>query len=238
MSELQFDRKAAHYHDAAFVQRDLATWAAPMLPKPSAQGPVLELGAGSGLWTNHLLSLGHEVQATDASAEMVKHGQHFAPKARWSQLDAWDGTQKQDIAALSSSALLQWCPAPASCFRRWRQWLPPGGWMAHAFFVEPCLQELADCLPSALAWRSPQAWSEAATEAGWQDVHLHTQPYTATFPDSLALLRWLHRTGAVSRQPRLSGARLRALCTALDQRLATASGLQTRWTFALLRAKA
>ena len=48
-----FDRRASVYEEHAPVQREAAAWLAEWLPE-TIGGPVLEVGAGTGLFTRHL----------------------------------------------------------------------------------------------------------------------------------------------------------------------------------------
>lgn len=48
----------------------------------ASPGRVLELGAGTGKITGELVALGHDVVATDTSAQMLQHLQRHAPGAR------------------------------------------------------------------------------------------------------------------------------------------------------------
>jgi len=67
-----------YHHDLAFVHdRGYGGYADRCAPgilellAPAADGLVLELGCGSGALTRHLLAAGHQVIATDASADML-----------------------------------------------------------------------------------------------------------------------------------------------------------------------
>jgi 23S rRNA (uracil1939-C5)-methyltransferase len=79
----------------AFAQVGVAANAALVAAVLEAIGPgpgrLLELHAGSGNFTRHLVARAQEVVASDADPEAVKRGERHAPGARWRGPPPWPG---------------------------------------------------------------------------------------------------------------------------------------------------
>jgi 23S rRNA (uracil1939-C5)-methyltransferase len=59
-------------------------------PQP---GRILELNAGSGNFTRHLVGVSPEVWASDSDRAAITRGKHLVPKAHWLGPPPWSGTQ-------------------------------------------------------------------------------------------------------------------------------------------------
>ncbi len=119
-----FSRAAPGYDRHALVQLAMAEWLAEWLPT-ERNGRVLEVGAGTGLFTRHLAGWRDGVTATDLSPAMTQAGRAAVPAVSWRMMEAghplpgpWDW--------IFSSAMLQWVEDPAQVFSAWRKVLKPG----------------------------------------------------------------------------------------------------------------
>ena len=76
----EFDRRASDYERHAPVQREAAQWLAEWLPG-EIEHPALELGAGTGLFTRHLVGRTKRLVASDIAPRMVQAGIDRLPDA-------------------------------------------------------------------------------------------------------------------------------------------------------------
>ena len=191
-----FDRAASGYGACAPVQAAMAAWLAEWLPE-SREGRALEIGAGSGLFTEKILDWPGGVTATDISPAMCAVGRQFLPQAKWSVMAAesplagpWDW--------IFSSSMLQWVRAPEQVFSDWRGCLVPGGRMLAGVFVEGSLSELRSVCGgfAPLEWRSSDLWRGYLEQAGFRMIRDETALRMFAYDSARELLRTLHGVGA------------------------------------------
>ena len=198
---MNFSRKHSSYQEAAQIQAEVAKWTAELLPGiHQVDGPVLELGAGTGLFTRHLVKFFPQVVASDLSESMVREGKSAVPSPNWKVLDAWSLPNDSTFAGIVSSSLLQWCKDPLQVFQNWFDLLQPGGWMLHSFFLEGTLRELQQIAPDALAvkFRSSEDWVKAFKSAGFEVLKTDTREDMLRFSSAVSLFRNLHNLGATT----------------------------------------
>ncbi len=211
MTTTSFSKAARDYHHHAHVQRDLAAWLAEWLPAERT-GLVLEVGAGSGVFTKHLAGWPDGVIATDLSPEMVAVGRGAVPTASWQVMAAgqpllgpWDW--------IVSSAMLQWAEEPADIFSAWRAALAPGGRALGALFAAGSLPEwrvvAGDDGP--VRWRTPTVWRAALARAGLSVVRDETTERIFYYSSACEFLRSLHGVGAAPERRLTAGALRRRL---------------------------
>jgi malonyl-CoA O-methyltransferase len=139
----RFDRAGASYESVALVQREVATELATLCPA-RLSGPVLEIGAGSGLLTRLLAPRRTDgpYVALDISPGML--GQAAMPGA---VKVAADGElppfRPGSFAFLASASALHWYGDPARSIPADLRLLAPGGGFALAIIVAGTLAELA-----------------------------------------------------------------------------------------------
>lgn len=231
-----FDRQAAAYDAAAFIQRDQAAWLAEWLPDVRA-GIALEVAAGPGIFTRQLFPWNGEIIATDASPAMVQQGQIVCPKARWKVCDA---RQLPELSAdwILSSSFLQWMSEPEPLLRHWRTRLAPEGRVLAGIFVHPTLSELTSLASehTPLNWRSDSDWIDLFEKTGYRVLRAEAQETVYRFPTGLELLRFLHRIGAAPER-KIPGTGLRRLARAYDERFSDGQTVPSTWTFLRLEAR-
>jgi trans-aconitate methyltransferase len=233
---VRFDACADTYDANAAPQRAFAARVAGFIqPRPNEE--VLELGAGTGALTRHLVAATapKSVLATDVSSAMVALGQASVPEARWEQLDAFQ--EPLPPASLQvSSGLLQWAENPVRVLQLWRNALAPAGRMVHAFPAEPCLAEWRAIVhESPLEWRDETAWLNLFARAGLNIVRKEHWIDYAFFPSSLELVRSLHHSG-VTGHARLGAGRLRQALRAYDTRHRESRGVFATWAWLAVEA--
>ncbi len=191
-----FSRAAPHYRRFAHVQIAMAEWLAEWAPE-SRNGSALEIGAGTGLFTQRLMPWAGQYVATDLSPEMCEEGRHLLPKIDWQVMAAeqplpgpWDW--------IISASMLQWVEDPVAVLDAWRQTLRADGKILAGFFVEGSLPELRQLTQgwAPLVWHSPSFWEETIREAGLRLTRSECSERVFQHDSALELLRGLHGVGA------------------------------------------
>lgn len=225
-----FDQAARGYESFGFIQREMAQWLAEWLPA-RREGNAIEVAAGTGFFTEHLLPWQGSLLATDASAAMVARGCANLPQAQWSIANA---NHLPDLPAdwIFSSSFLQWADDPVDLIRHWKCRIVPGGRVLAGLFAAPTLCELTELLPDSapLKWRTSREWEGSVTAAGLRLIRSTTLHRTFTFPSARDLLRTLHGVGATPVR-RCSGPALRKILKDYDARFTHPKGVRSTWTF-------
>lgn len=206
--ERAFDRAAAHYDDAAVLQREVA---GRLLERMDwvrlAPGSILDLGAGTGWLTAKLRERYRKAQivALDRSHAMLRRAQRRA---------SWWRTQpcvRADAEALPfaaerfdlvmSSFLLPWCHDLDRTFDGLARVIRPEGLLMFASVGPDTLIELRE------SWRAVDEYThvnafidmhdvgDALVRARFADPVLDVERFTLTYPDVLSLMRDLKTMG-------------------------------------------
>ena len=225
-----FNRAAASYREHAAVQKLMAAWLAEWLPE-RREGRALELGAGPGVFTEHLVPWPGSLVATDLSAAMCAAGKSVHPDVTWRTMSA-DAPAGGPWNWIFSSSMLQWAAAPAELFAAWRRELAPGGRVLAGLFVGDTLAELQRCTGEAapLVWRSVDTWREALAGGGLTLLRDTVERREIVYPSARKMLRTLHAVGAAPHR-RMGPSRLRRLLQAYDREFAVAGGVRATWVF-------
>lgn len=234
-----FDRAGASYESVALAQRRVAADVAARCPE-TLDGPVLEIGAGSGLLTRLLtprLVAGCHV-ALDISPGMLTHA--AMPGAI--KLAA-DGERPPfrpgTFGFLASSSAMQWYADPARSLPADLALVRPGGGFALAIFVEGTLAELAEA-SQATGFGSVHPMRPAADYrailSGLPGVRftLETTVHKVSHPTVVALLKSLKGAG-VTHTPRSSApsaSRYKAFTRYYQEHFATADGVTASYAVA------
>ena len=232
----EFDRRAAQYERHAPVQREAASWLAEWLPE-KIEGPALELGAGTGLFTRHLAGRTRHLLASDIAPRMVQAGIDALPQAEWIVGDATAPPQGAGYRWIFSCSLVQWLVEPGSAFRAWHRVTLPEGRLVAGWFVHGTLREFFAACPEAspFVWRDTDEWNGLLAQAGWTVQRHETKRFVRHHGNSAAMLREVHNAGAVI--PRRIGiGRLRQALHRYDRDHRHAEGVRS--TFQFLRVEA
>lgn len=232
----EFDRRAAQYDRHAPVQREAAGWLAEWLPE-SIEHPALEVGAGTGLFTRHLLERTANLVATDIAPRMVQAGRSAFPAAEWQVAGAETPPEGGPYCWIFSCSLVQWLPAPEDVFRTWHRATAQGGRLLCGWFVEGTMDEFFATCPEAspFVWRSPAEWCDVLARTGWTVQRRETRRFVRCYTDSAAMLREVHNAGAVVPR-RLSTGKLRQVLRQHDREHSGTDGVHA--TFEFLRVEA
>lgn len=231
-----FNAKAGSYARHAVVQRQLARWLAEWLEpvERMASLTALEFGSGDGQFTRMLAARFSRVIAIDSAPQMVARGTRLLPRMEWRVADAWS-VKNRPVDRLFSASLLQWCDDPASVLRHWRTLAKREAKMLHGFYVAPTLIEWQSMeeWSSPIEWRGPQQWETYFRDAGWTLLRSEAERRELRFSSALELLRFFHRTGAIT--PRNTPlATLRRMIAAYDCKFRCGefgSPVTSTWTF-------
>lgn len=224
---MRFDDAAESYDAHAQIQRQVAAWCAEWLPQSSSTGPldVLELGAGTGLMTRHLVAQPHlRVVATDNVPQMLRRGSEQVPEASWQLVDAWKPLAPASDLLVSTS-LLQWATDPVAVLRNWRSLVLPNGRLLATWFVRGSLYELSDAAPqlAGLKWHCEKEWLRFLRQANWTVLRSSAWSTVQRFASGAIALRSIHRTGAVL-TPRTPTSELRRALRAYEAKYRDEAG--------------
>jgi malonyl-CoA O-methyltransferase len=232
----EFDRRAALYERHAPVQREAAEWLAEWLPD-QIEHPALELGAGTGLFTRHLVGRTERLVASDIAPRMVRAGLDTLPDAEWAVADAAAPPADRGYRWIFSCSLIQWLPDPAAAFRAWHRVATPGARLVAGWFVRGTLIEFFRACPGAspFVWRDAEEWNDLLAGSGWTIRRCERRAFVRHHADSAAMLREIHNAGAVI--PRRIGlGKLRQALRRYDRDHRGAGGVRS--TFEFMRVEA
>jgi malonyl-CoA O-methyltransferase len=232
----EFDRRASEYERHAPVQREAAQWLAEWLPD-EIEHPALELGAGTGLFTRHLVGRTKRLVASDIAPRMVQAGIDRLPDAEWAVAEAATPPEAQGYRWIFSCSLIQWLPDPDAAFRAWRRVAAPGARLVSGWFIRGTLAEFFRSCPEAspFVWRGADEWGDLLARAGWTVQRRENRTFVRHHADSAAMLREIHNAGAVI--PRRMGlGKLRQGLRQYDRDNRGQGGVQS--TFEFLRVEA
>lgn len=231
-----FDRRASQYENHAPVQREAAAWLAEWLPE-EIDGPALELGSGTGLFTRHLVARASKLVASDAAPRMVATGSSLLPGAEWTVADATEPPGPRGYRWIFSCSLVQWLQDPAAAFRAWHEASADGAHLVSGWFIQGTLADFFAACPDAspFAWRDAAEWQTILEESGWRTTHMESRSFHRHHADSASMLREIHNAGAIVPR-RIATGRLREALRQHDSEHRGENGVQS--TFQFLRVEA
>ncbi len=230
MTPNRFDQAAHSYEDFADVQKRTAAWLAEWIPHERA-GNAWEIGAGTGLFTRHLIPWNGRLLATDASPNMVAAGRQHCPEAHWQVCDA-ACRQPERHDWIFTCSFLQWAAHPASLLPQWAEQLRPGGRILAGMFTHGAVPELHQSLGSAapIAWRTDKDWRSLFGRAGLRVLACEACTEQKIYPTALDLFRSLHRIGATGKAA-LSASKLRKTIRRYEQQCPHRDGVKVEWHY-------
>lgn len=232
-----FDRRSALYDTHAVVQKEAAAWLAEWLPA-RIEGPALELGAGTGVFTRHLVPRSSQLVATDASPRMVRAGSNALKTASWVVADASSPPNSAAYRWIFSCSLLQWLPDPRGALRRWHELADSSASLIAGWFVSGTMEPFfrSSPLASPCVWRGDEEWQDLLQSAGWRVMRADTRKFVRRHPDTKSLLREIHNLGAFVPR-RTSPGLLRTAMRAHDRMRESTGELQTPFVFMRVEAQ-
>ena len=219
---MKFDAKASSYTAHASVQESAANWCAEWLGSDYFGKTALELGAGTGFFTRHLVGRKfRRVIATDRSSNMIDEGAKSIDGADWKLMDAWD-PEPIKVDGLFSTSLLQWASNPLSVLRKWRSLLKADGEFLFSLFILGSLEEFtsADERFSAVRWLTVDSLLEYLKQAEYSISRYEVKEERMHFSSAREALHSLHDIGAVE-ENRMTASELSRFLDRCDQKYAS-----------------
>lgn len=144
----------------------------------SISGRLLDLGAGTGRWSGHLSSLGHDVVGLEPAAEFVEIARRAHPTVEFRQAAIADleGSAERWPGILAWYSLIHLGPeALPKALSTLRGVLEDGGGLLVSFFSGPRLETIAH--PVTTAYRWPMAeMTRALAGAGFEVIDQQWDP--------------------------------------------------------------
>lgn len=243
----RFSRAAAGYDQHAVLQRKVARNLYGFLEKfPLAQSRVLEVGCGTGLLSDLLLSASPptRLDLMDIAPAMVEHCRHKYADNGGVHCMVGDGEfphpDQGPYDLIVSSTCFQWFADPGAAMARYRLLLRPGGWLCFATLIAGTFHELHSAFATAHAARGSKALQRHGqampTRADWERYlqafsvsSLQEEELVYHYPDLISFLHSVRAVGAGNalpgKRPPLSRGLLRALEHSYANQFADARGL-------------
>ncbi|MFO6422407.1 malonyl-ACP O-methyltransferase BioC [Motilimonas sp. KMU-193] len=234
-----FSKAAASYDSAAQFQRDTGhKLLDPILTRSAnALGGQrwLDLGSGTGYFTELLAQSGVQVVGLDLALGMLNHAKHERSSQPSHQLSWLNGDAEslplQDNAfdLVFSTLALQWCDDLGRALKEAYRVLKPQGEMHFTTLVAGSLTELTqawqqvDNKPHVNAFLPLSDIQAATQQAPFAHVELQVLPEVVSYPTALALLKDLKGIGAnhvptSARAPGLGGrGAIAAMCQGYER---------------------
>lgn len=220
-----FGRAAKHYDKAAEFQRQVGHRLLSQLPAASVAGSqILDLGCGTGYFSDQLTQRGLRVCAADLSVSMLEQAQRrCGNRVQYLQADAEQlPLEVNQFDMAFSSLALQWCRDLSVPLRELKRVVKPGGRILFSTLADGSLAELkaawqqVDQYQHVNQFLSPNEIKLALAQAGLPQADLEFSPVTMYYPSAMDLMKDLKGIGAThlqqGRQAGLAGrARLKAL---------------------------
>lgn len=205
-----FSRAATTYNQVAFVQRRTAEHLATIIrnhcSNPARLIPFLEIGAGTGIFTDLILQLGlNRGIVSDIAPAMVSTLREAYVSFPGITVECLDGERLalgMRFRSILSASTFQWFSSLRDPFLSYWHHLEPGGLLAFSMFIDGTLRELRS-VTSAIGCRYPghplpneHTVLAAALESGFLIEHFSVIETPAAFSDAHAFLATLKAIGS------------------------------------------
>ncbi|USD36192.1 malonyl-ACP O-methyltransferase BioC [Ferrimonas sp. SCSIO 43195] len=197
-----FSRAAHSYDSHAAFQRQVGERLL-ALAGPQAIGRCLDLGCGSGHFSEQLQAQGHQVIGLDLAMAMASATQQRCAAARVVVADA-DALPLQSHAVdlVFSNLALQWSDNLQLALSQLKRALTPGGRVLFSTLATGSLSELDKAWQQAHGrhhinrFLSPEAIRMQVAQAGFSPSQLTFEAITLHYPNALAVMKALKGVGA------------------------------------------
>jgi len=207
-----FSRAATTYNQVAFVQRRTAEHLATIIRNPCSNParliPFLEIGAGTGIFTDLILQLGlNRGIVSDIAPAMVSTLREAYGSFPGITVECLDGERLalgMRFRSILSASTFQWFSSLRDPFLSYWHHLEPGGLLAFSMFIDGTLRELRS-VTEVIGCRYPghplsdeRAVLTAVLENGFIIEHFSVVETPASFPDTHAFLSVLKAIGSTN----------------------------------------
>ena len=226
----RFSEAAAHYDEFAHHQAEIATQLASLLPRGAPPANIVEIGSGTGLFTQELWKSYPQakIKAVDLAKGMMQAcAQRYAcyveamkdssvaqklEAMEWIVADGEQYSAEPAVDMIASSCAVQWFKEPKNIARHFASYLAPGGWVVLAVPLEGTLHELSWAVEQALQLEMPTVqlaeeamYRQEFSSADWVSAEVWSEDVTHWYDHPRDVLRHVKRIGAsCSRQRRWS----------------------------------
>jgi len=221
-----FGRAARHYDKAAAFQRQVGHLLLDKLPAVSQVGcNALDLGCGTGYFSEQLLQRGYQVCAADLSVQMLARAEERCGDiARYLEADAENLPLADNQFDLAFSSLaLQWCDNLSVPLKEMKRVVKPGGLILFTTLVDGSLYELSqswlqvDQHQHVNEFLSQKKIKLALAQAGCPSDGLEFRPIKMQYNTAVELMKDLKGIGATHlQQERKAGLAGRKTIQALE----------------------
>ena len=227
-----FSKYAHSYDRYALLQKSMAERLASYLPeKPPSH--ILELGCGTGVFTNHLLNMPiNKLTLNDISSVMIdtlksrlkipSNTQFIIGNAEKISLD------KTDL--ICANAVFQWFQKPMEALTHLKSSLNKTGTIVFSTFGPETLVEFRETanLRSPIKLISLKQWKNFIKDSGFTLNSIDVEKRKIFSPSTLNLMKTLQQIGAAPIRIFNAGG-LRKLILDYDKRFATEQGVYSTW---------
>ncbi|SDK28815.1 pimeloyl-CoA biosynthesis protein BioC [Ferrimonas sediminum] len=197
-----FSRAAQGYDSHAAFQRQVGERLL-TLAGPQAIGRCLDLGCGSGYFSEQLHAQGHQIVALDLAMAMATATQQRCDAAKVVVADA-DALPMQDntVDLAFSNLALQWSDNLQLALSQLKRVVKPGGRLLFSTLATGSLTELDQAWQQAHGrhhinrFLSPDAIRMQVAQAGFSPSQLMFETITLHYPSALAVMKALKGVGA------------------------------------------
>lgn len=208
---MAFGKAAQHYDKAAAFQRQVGHLLLEKVPHLYAVGAppnALDIGCGTGYFSEALMQRGFEVTAADLSAAMleqarVRCGEH----CQYVHADAEQLPLQDDSYDIAFSSLaLQWCDDLAVPLAELKRVVRPGGMIFFTTLLDGSLHELksawgqVDHHQHVNEFKTVNEIKVALAQTGLHISTLEFSPIVMHYPSAMALMKDLKGIGATHLQ--------------------------------------
>jgi malonyl-CoA O-methyltransferase len=199
-----FGSAASAYDGVAVLQRSVGQNLIQHLPTWSADGFILDVGAGTGYFARVLDDLypSARVVALDIAEGMLRCArERFSGACLGGDAEALP-LATGSIDLIFSNLAIQWCTSPVSAFREFHRVLRPGGYLLFSTFGPMTLQELRRAWTQVDAFSHVNEFSEmkvlelSLSEAGFSVGKLDATVIAIEYLNVMSLMRELKTLGA------------------------------------------
>lgn len=235
-----FSKYSRGYDKHARLQKQMAERLASFLPAKMPD-QVLEIGCGTGLFTQHLLA--HPLKTlllNDISADMIKclEAKLALPRHCRVKVGNAEILEFPLMDMITANAVFQWFKSPEKSLRRLNSYLNPGGYLIFSTFGPRTLAEFRQtaAINSPASLHTFKKWKKFIHDAGFILESSDTEVRKSFFPDTLALLKNLQQIGAAPY--RMTGSTdLKRLIRQYDEDYSTKQGVYATWELFYFSAK-
>lgn len=201
-----FAAAARTYDDFAELQRQVGLELLRRFPVEVEDGPILDVGCGTGFLTDQLCFIdSRQLLALDVALPMlqISRQKHPAMSAEYVCADAEKLPFANDsIEQIYSNLALQWAQDLSATFAGFKQVLRPHGRLAFATFAPKTLHELKTAWAAVdehvhvNSFLSAEQIERCLLTSGFADVCIESVLYQTQYPSVEALMRELKGIGA------------------------------------------